>query len=247
MRSPSVSSWRSTAKPSCAGSSSCSSTTGRSAPSYPSHCSRRPCRRGTRRTNRPLRTSSTPTTRSPASWTRSSRTWCRCHSPAPHRRLRPTAATRRRSTSAQPSRSCGPERCNSTPGGRRPRRRAATVGKVALYVGVPIVLAAGGYSLWAYFTGQAQSEAWKRLGHTIWDQSAKSGEHLVAANPLKGAKLLGAGEAAEEAPKKSLKVQSLLFPKSEFTVAQVPRLGSSPPIQGGEGRGTRRVPPHPAV
>ena len=98
------------------------------------------------------------------------------------------------------------------------RSTGASAGKVALYVGVPIVLAAGGYSLWAYFTGQAQSEAWKRLGHTIWDQSAKSGEHLVAANPLKGAKLLGAGEAAEK--KSSLKVQSLLFPKSEFTVAQ---------------------------
>ena len=33
--------------------------------------------------------------------------------------------------------------------------------------------------------GQAQSEAWQRLGREIWDQGAKSGGQLVAANPLK--------------------------------------------------------------
>ena len=102
--------------------------------------------------------------------------------------------------------------------GNHPSMGAAA--KTVLWIGGTAVVLAGSYSLWAFLSGQAQSEAWKRLGHTIWDQSAKSGEHLVAANPLKGAKLLGAGEAAEEAPKKSLKVQSLLFPKSEFTVAQ---------------------------
>jgi hypothetical protein len=83
-----------------------------------------------------------------------------------------------------------------------------------------VAVAAGGFSLWAFLTGQAQSEAWKKLGRTIWDEAAKSGEPLVSANPLKGAKLLGAGEAAEDRKRSSLKVQSLLFPKSEFTVAQ---------------------------
>ncbi|MHB8563245.1 MAG: hypothetical protein ACYDDA_04720 [Acidiferrobacteraceae bacterium] len=83
-----------------------------------------------------------------------------------------------------------------------------------------LAAAAGGYSLWAYFAGQSQSEAWSRLGHYVWDQGAKSGSHLVEANPLKGARLLGAGEAAEEPKRSSLKVQSLLFPKDQFTVAQ---------------------------
>ncbi|HXB28129.1 MAG TPA: hypothetical protein VNV25_25590 [Gemmatimonadaceae bacterium] len=81
-----------------------------------------------------------------------------------------------------------------------------------------VAVAAGGFSLWAYLTGQAQSEAWKKLGRTVWDEAAKSGEPLVSANPLKGAKLLGAGEAAEE-PKRSghSRPQSLLFPRDRFT------------------------------
>ena len=115
-----------------------------------------------------------------------------------------------------------------------PRGATPSVGgpsALAIIGGTVVVaaVAAGGFSLWAYLTGQAQSEAWQRLGREIWDQSAKSGEHLVAANPLKGARLLGAGEPdhscfpsglQDAAEKKSMKVQSLLFPKSGFTKAQ---------------------------
>ena len=114
-------------------------------------------------------------------------------------------------------------------GGIGPKSSGPSALKVVAYSAAVVAVAAGGYSLYAYLSGQAQSEAWKRLGREIWDQSAKSGEHLVAANPLKGARLLGAGEPdhscfpsglQDAAEKKSMKVQSLLFPKSGFTEAQ---------------------------
>jgi hypothetical protein len=99
-----------------------------------------------------------------------------------------------------------------------PAKKTSTLAVVGTTVAV-VAVAAGGYSLYAYLSGQAQSEAWKRLGRGIWDQGAKSGEHLVAAKPFGSARLLGGAEAAEP-KKKSMKVQSLLFPKSEFTSAQ---------------------------
>ena len=55
-------------------------------------------------------------------------------------------------------------------GGWTPHRQPSAVDRHGCRQGRPLRRrphrpAAGGYSLWAYFTGQAQSEAWKRLGH----------------------------------------------------------------------------------
>ena len=53
----------------------------------------------------------------------------------------------------------------------------------------------------------------------------------------------GGGGSAEEEPEGA----ELALPEVGVHRRAEPRVGSSPPIQGGEGRGTRRVPPHPAV